>query len=338
VIPVDSSMMTQSSWRTEMSCSFRKCTNLPLRIFSLMVGVMLLLSFGACGKKEEQPSAAQASPKSFASPDDAGKVLVDAAKEEKRDALLAIFGQESKDLIFSGDAAEDKASFQGYVQAYEAMNRWRKLPDGSEVLLVGADNQAFPIPLKKNSAGQWYFDAEAGKQEILARRIGRDEIAAIDVCAALADAQAEYFSQRHDGVKQYAQKLISDPGKQNGLYWESPEGQPRSPLGPLVAFASEEGYSVKPDSHQPFHGYYFRRLDKQGAVANGGAKNYVVNGKMTGGFAYIAYPAQYGDTGVMTFIINQDKVVYQNNLGKDTAESAKAVTEFNPDKSWTALK
>ena len=171
----------------------------------------------------------------------------------------------------------------------------------------------------------------------MARRIGRDEIAAIDVCVAFADAQAEYFSQRHDGLKQYAQKLISDPGKQNGLYWESPRIS-RSPLGPLVAFASEEGYAVKPDSHQPFYGYYFRRLDKQGADVNGGAKNYVVNGKMTRGFAYIAYPAQYGDTGVMTFMIDQHRVVYQNNLGKDTADLAKAVTEFNPDKSWTALK
>ena len=136
-------------------------------------------------------------------------------------------------------------------------------------------------------------------------------------------AQAEYFSQRHDGVKQYAQKLISDPGKQNGLYWESPEGQPRSPLGPLVAFASEEGYAVKPDSHQPFHGYYFRRLDKQGAGAKGGAKNYVVNGKMTGGFAYIAYPAQYGDTGVMTFIIDQDEWFTKAILAKTPPISRK---------------
>lgn len=321
-----------------MSYSSRKRVRLLFRLFSLMVGVILLLSFGACGKKEEQPAGAQTSPKVFASPDDAGKALLDAAKSGSPDGMLVIFGPGSKDIIYSGNATEDKASFDGYVQAYEVMNRWRKLPGGSEVLLVGADNQAFPIPLKINSAGQWYFDAEAGKQEILARRIGQDEIAAIDVCAALADAQAEYFSQRHDGVKQYAQKLISDPGKQNGLYWESPEGQPRSPLGPLVAFASEEGFAVKPDSHQPFHGYYFRRLDKQGAGANGGAKNYVVNGNMTGGFAYIAYPAQYGDTGVMTFIIDQDRVVYQSNLGKDTVEMAKAVTEFNPDKSWTALK
>ncbi len=314
----------------------RNRASLMSRFSRLMVAAAILLSIGACSNKE-QPAPTQASPRTFASPDDAGKGLFEAARSGNQDTVLALFGPGTKDLIYTGNASEDKASLDGFVQAYQVMNRWRKLGDGSELLLVGADNQAFPIPLK-NAAGHWYFDAVAGKEEIVARRIGRDEIAAIDVCVALADAQAEYFSQRHDGLKQYAQKLISDPGKQNGLYWESPEDQPRSPLGPLVAFASEEGYAVKPDSHQPFYGYYFRRLDKQGADVNGGAKNYVVNGKMTRGFAYIAYPAQYGDTGVMTFIIDQHRVVYQNNLGKDTADLAKAVTEFNPDKSWTALK
>ncbi len=204
--------------------------------------------------------------------------------------------------------------------------------------MVGADNHAFPIVLKKNGAGQWYFDTAAGKAEILARRIGRDELAAIDVSAALADAQAEYLSQRHDGVKQYAQKFISDQGKQNGLYWNSAEGQPKSPLGPLVAFASDEGYAFKQGSYQPFHGYYFRMLTGQGADAKGGAKAFVVNGKMTGGFAFVAYPAQYDDSGVMTFIVNQDRVVYQKNLGKDTATLAKAMTEFNPDKGWTPVQ
>jgi hypothetical protein len=299
--------------------------------------VVTLFAIGACTKKE-QPAPAPASPQAFASPEAAGKGLVEAAKSQNQDTILFIFGPGSKELIYSGDAAEDKASFEGFVQAYNVMNRWRTLPDGSQLLLLGADNQAFPIPLKKNASGQWYFDTAAGKDEILARRIGHDEIAAIDVCAVLADAQAEYFSQKHDGVKQYAQKFISDPGKQNGLYWESAEGQPRSPVGPLVAFATEEGYSIKSGPHQAFHGYLFRRLDKQGADAKGGAKDYIVNGKMTGGFAYVAYPATYNDTGVMTFIIDQDRVVYQKNLGKDTADLAKAMTDFNPDKSWTALQ
>src|SRR5208283_2637359 len=191
--------------------------------------------------------------------------------------------------------------------------------------LVGADNQAFPIPLK-STAGQWYFDAAAGKKEIAARRIGRNEIVAMDACGALAEAQAQYFAQRHGGVKQYAQKFISDTGQQNGLYWESPQGAPRSPLGPLVAYATQEGLTIKPGVAQPFYGYYFRRLDSQGAAAKGGAKPYIVDGKMTGGFAYIAYPANYDDSGVKTFIINQDGVIYQKDLGKDTVSAAKAMT------------
>jgi Protein of unknown function (DUF2950) len=225
----------------------------------------------------------------------------------------------------------------GFAQAYQVMNRWRKLDDGTELLIVGADNQAFPIPLMKNATGQWYFDVAAGKEEILARRIGLDELSAIDVSTALAGAQAQYFSQKHGGVKGYAQKFISDSGQQNGLYWESPAGAPRSPLGPLVAFASEEGISIKPDAAQPFNGYYFRRLDNQGSAAKGGAKPYIVNGKMTGGFAYVGYPAKYGDTGIKTFIINQDGLIYQKDLGKDTVALAKAMSTFNPDQGWTTL-
>jgi hypothetical protein len=154
----------------------------------------------------------------------------------------------------------------------------------------------------------------------------------------LAESQVEYFSQKHGGVKQYAQKLISDPGQQNGLYWESAPGAPRSPLGPLVAFASEEGTAIKPDAAKSYYGYSYRRLDNQGADAKGGAKPYVVNGKMTGGFAYIAYPAKYGDSGIKTFLINQNQVVFEKDLGKDTVNAAKAMTGFNPDSTWTALQ
>jgi len=316
---------------------FRNRASLAVRVLSLTVVVAMLLAFAACGKKE-QPAPAPAAPQTFASPEAAGKALVEAAKAQNQDTMLAIFGPGAKELIYSGDAAEDKDSMEGFVQAYGVMNRWRTLPDGSEILLVGADNQAFPIPLKKNASDQWYFDTAAGKEEVLARRIGRDEIVAIDVSRALADAQAEYFSQKHDGVKQYAQKFVSDSGKKNGLYWESPEGQPKSPVGTLVAYATDEGYDVKSNPHQAFHGYYFRILDKQGPDAKGGEKSYMVNGKMTGGFAYVAYPATYNDTGIMTFIVDQHGVVYQKDLGKDTPEVAKAITEFNPDKSWTALQ
>jgi len=308
-----------------------------LSFLYVTVSFVLLLSLTACNKKEQSPET-QAAPKTFASPDEAGKALADAAKSQNQDAILAIFGPGSADIISTGNATEDKAALDGFAQAYQVMNRWRKLGDGSELLLVGADNQAFPIPLMKNTAGQWYFDAAAGKEEILARRIGRNELAAIDVCAALADSQAQYFSQKHGGVKQYAQKFISDAGQQNGLYWESPQGSPRSPLGPLVAFATEEGFTVKPDAAQPFYGYYFRRLNAQGPAAKGGAKPYVVNGKMTGGFAYVAYPAKYDDSGIKTFIINQDGVVFAKDLGKDTENLAKAMTDFNPDNTWTVLK
>jgi hypothetical protein len=321
----------------------RNRASLRLRSLVLMASAAALFPIWGCGGRngnKAQPSATeatQAAPKKFASPDEAGKGLYDAAKSGNQEAIASIFGGGSKDLISTGNAAEDKASLAGFAQAYQVMNRWRKLNDGSELLLVGADNQAFPIPLK-STAGQWYFDAAAGKEELIARRIGRDEIVAIDACAALAESQQQYFAQKHGGVKQYAQKFISDSGQQNGLYWQSPQGSARSPLGPLVAFATEEGLTLKPNDARPFYGYYFHRLDGQGAAAKGGAKQYVVNGKATAGFGYVAYPAKFDESGVQTFIVNQDGVIYAKNLGKDTATIAKAMTEFNPDKTWTAVQ
>jgi hypothetical protein len=320
-----------------MSSLVRNRTDLARFFLSLTVGFGLLFCLSACNEKE-QSKPAQAAPKTFATPGDAGNALADAAKSQNQDQVLAILGPGSVDIVSSGDAAEDKIALAGFAKAYQVMNRWRKLSDTSELLLVGADNQAFPIPLTKNAAGQWYFDVAAGKTEILARRIGRDEIAAIYICGALAQSQTQYFSQAHGGVKQYAQKFISDPGQQNGLYWKSAQGAPRSPIGPLVAYASDEGITIKPDNAQPYYGYYFRRLESQGSDAKGGAKPYVVNGKMVAGFAYVAYPAKYGDTGIKTFLINQDQAVFEKDLGKDTATAAKAMTAFNPDTSWTALK
>jgi hypothetical protein len=276
----------------------------------------------------------------FASPDEAASGLLDAAKSGDQNAVLAIFGPESKEIIFSGDAVQDKSTVGAFVTAYGVMHRWRKMNDGAQILLIGADNFSFPIPLKKNGSGQWFFDTAAGKDEILTRRIGRNELAVIDVCGALADAQAEYFSQRHEGggPKEYAVKFISDSGKQNGLYWESPEGQPKSPLGPLVVFATAEGYNAKPDAHIPFHGYFFHMITRQGSHAPGGAKDYMVNGKMAGGFAFVAYPAEYGNSGIMTFIINQDGVLLQKDLGKTTTETASAMSEFDPDTSWSQVQ
>jgi hypothetical protein len=304
----------------------------------VFVLVGLTAGVASCNKQEKRAETrTQASQKTFASPDDAGKALVDAAKAGDRDALLAIFGPESKAVIYSGDAEQDKSALSGFVSDYDVMHRWRRLQDDSQLLITGVDNKTFPIPLKKNVAGQWYFDTHAGKEEILARRIGKNENAAVDICAAIADAQQEYFSQHHDGVNQYAQKFISDEGQRNGLYWPPVDGQPKSPLGPLVAFATSEGYTVHPDQHHPYYGYYFVMLDKQGADAKGGAKSYVVNGKMARGFGVLAYPSQYGDSGIMTFMINQNGVVFQKDLGKNTDELAAKVTEFNPDKSWQAV-
>jgi hypothetical protein len=304
-----------------------KAYRVTIAVTLLALGIVLAVA--ACNKSSKASSTV------FASPDDAGNSLVQAGKSDDPKALQAIFGPNSKEIISSGDAVDDKATVNNFVEAYGVMHRWRKMDDNAQVLLVGADNFAFPIPLRKNGGGQWFFDTAAGKDEILARRIGRNELGAIAVCRALADAQIEYFSQGHDD--QFAMKFISDPGKQNGLYWDSPEGQPKSPLGPLVAFASSEGYSAKQNSHAPFHGYYFRMLNKQGAFAQDGVKDYVVDGKMTGGFAFVAYPAEYGNSGVMTFIINQDGVLLQKDLGKTTLKTVTAMSDFDPAAGWTSV-
>jgi hypothetical protein len=302
---------------------------IPLALALMLLALIICLA--ACSKIEKS------SFRVFASADEAGNGLLEAAKSGDQNAVLAVFGPESRDTIFSGDAVQDRDTVEKFVAAYELMHRWRKIPDDAQILLVGADNFAFPIPLKKTASGQWFFDAAAGKDEILARRIGRNELAVIDACRALVEAQAEYFSQPHTGAtaKQYALKFISDAGTQNGLYWDPAEGQPRSPLGPLVAFATDEGYSAKADSHALFHGYIFRILKRQGSHAPGGAKDYVVSGKMLGGFAFVAYPAEYGNSGVMTFIINQDGVLLQKDLGRTTPETATGMTEFDPDTSWS---
>jgi hypothetical protein len=312
-----------------MSTKLRELTHSPHLIL-----LALAISLLSCSKTQK-PST-----KVFATPEDAGNALLTAAKGDDTTAALAIFGPDSKEIIFSGDAVQDKNAVDAFVARYGAMHRWRKLPDGSQILLVGADNFAFPIPLKKNADGRWFFDIAAGKEEILNRRVGRNELAIIDVCEALVRAQTEYYSQLHDGakMKQYAIKFISDPGKQNGLYWQSSPGQPQSPLGPLVAFATAEGYSAKPDAHVPFHGYYFHMLKGQTDKSRGGAKNYIVDGKMAAGFAFVAYPAEYGDSGVMTFMMNQDGVLLQKDLGKSTVQTATAMTEYDPDSSWSSVE
>lgn len=289
----------------------------------------------SCNKQQEKPQAAQ---NIFASPDDAGNALVAAAKSGNGGQVLAVLGPGSKDVVGSGDPARDKADIAGFVSDYDTMHRWRNLPDGSKLLITGTDNKTFPLPLKKNTAGQWYFDVQAGKQELQARQIGRNELAAIDISQEIAAAQQQYFSQSHDGTKQYTQKFISNEGKQDGLYWPEVQGQPKSPLGPLIAFATAQGLKVQANEHQPYYGYYFAILDKQGADAKGGAKDYIVNGRMTRGFAVLAYPAEYRQSGVMTFLINQNGPLLQKDLGNGTNQVAAAMAEFNPDKSWTVVE
>jgi Protein of unknown function (DUF2950) len=301
--------------------------------------LVVLLPMVAC-KQSEKPSTTASTSNVFASPDDAGNALLTAAKAGDQNALLTIFGPDSKELINSGDAVQDKHTIDLFVAGYGQMHRWRKMPDGSQILLVGAENFPFPIPLKTNADGKWFFDTAAGKEEVLNRRIGRNELAIIDVSEAAADAEAEYFYHPHNGekAKEYAAKFLSDPNKQNGLYWKSADGQPASPLGPLAAAAASDGYSPNPEGHAAFHGYFFRMLKGQTDKAPGGAKEYMVNGKMTGGFAFVAYPATYGNSGVMTFIVNQDGVLLQKDLGKTTTETASAMSLFDPDSTWIIVE
>jgi hypothetical protein len=296
---------------------------------ALFFAVLLLVSCGKAGSpKIEQ--------KTFNSPAEAGDAFLAAAKAGDQSALLAIFGPDSNSVLFSGDAVKDKDSLQEFVAAYEQMHRWREIKVGGEMLYVGADNFPFPIPLGKNPSGQWVFDTAAGKDEILARRIGKGELSAIAACSAVADAEQAYFAKTHDGekTKQYAQKFISDDGKQNGLYWPVAAGQTPSPLEQVRDFAKAAGYTNAGEKPQPFNGYYFRFLTKQGDTAKGGAMDYLVNGQMTGGFAILAYPADYRNSGIMTFIVGKDGVVYQKDLGEKTADLASVMAEYNPGDGW----
>ena len=284
----------------------------------------------SCGNAPQKPTTESTAQKVFASPADAGAAFLEAAKSGDQAALLAIFGPDGKTALFSGDAVKDKNNLQDFVAAYDQMHRWREIKVGGEVLYVGADNYPFPIPLGKNAAGQWVFDTAAGKDEILARRIGRDELTAIAASSAVADAQAKYFRMQ----KQYAQKFISDEGKKDGLYWPVAAGQTPSPLEDVRDFAKAAGYTNADTKPQPFDGYYFRILTRQGDKAKGGAKDYIVNGKMTGGFAVLAYPAEYRNSGIMTFVVDKDGVVYQKDLGEKTVELAQAMAQYDPGDGW----
>ncbi len=271
--------------------------------------------------------------KMFGSPQDASMSLYAAAKADDTQAVIAILGASSESVIHSGDPVQDKKNLADFLARYEQMNRIGKQTDGSRVLYLGADNWPFPIPLEQKG-GEWYFNTAAGKKEILFRRIGRNELAAIRVLNALVDAQKEYYQGTHDGAtNQYAARILSSEGKQDGLYWKTAEGEPQSPIGPVIAYATKEGYSNKT---APFHGYFYRPLKGQGANVHGGAKSYSTDGKITG-FAFIAYPAEYRNSGVMTFLVDTNGVIYEKDLGASTPTAAPAITSFNPDKTWTRI-
>jgi hypothetical protein len=306
------------------------------RLAMFLAPAVLIICFASCNEPEKSQPAAQ---KTFASPAEAGSAFLEAAKSGDQGALLAIFGTGAKDVLFSGDPVKDKDALQDFVAAYSQMNRWREIKPGGEILYVGGDNYPFPVPLAKNPAGQWSFDTAAGRDEILARRIGKGELTAIAGCGAIADAQRQYFNQTHDGdqVKQYAQNFVSDKGKQNGLYWQVADGQTPSPLGELGDFAKALGYTSAGSKPQPFNGYYFQILTKQGDKAPGGAKDYIVNGKMTGGFGVLAFPAEYRNSGIMTFICGKDGNVYQKDLGEKTTELAATIAEYNPGDGWNSV-
>jgi len=279
--------------------------------------------------------AQQPGQKTFSSAEDASREIVRAVQNNDEKAMLDILGPEGKQIVASGDETEDAINRANFVEKYQEMHRLVKEPNGSTVLYIGAKNWPTPIPLV-NHGSSWYFDTEAGKKEILFRRIGRNELWTIRICEALVAAQKEYHATQQS---EYAQKILSDEGQHNGLYWRAAEGEAQSPIGPLVASAVAQGYATPQDgAATPYHGYYYRVLTRQGKNGPGGAKSYIRNGKMTEEFAFVAYPAEYRSSGVMTFMVGDDGVVYQKDLGKRTDVLAKALKEYNPDFRWQKVE
>jgi hypothetical protein len=303
--------------------NFDRATFSKLTVFA----AILFAFFPAISRAQQQGQ------KTFASAAEASQALFNAAQANDDKAVLEVLGPEGKKIISSGDPAEDEESRSNFVQKFQVMHRLVKEPDGTTTLYVGAENWPTPIPLL-NKGDLWYFDTEAGKREILFRRIGNNELSAIRVCEELVAAEKDYSSKQNG---QYAAKFVSDEGKHNGLYWLGTDNQFESPIGPLVANAGSEG-GVAPGLRSgpvPFRGYYFRILESQGKHGPGGPLDYVSDGKMTKGFAFVAYPAVYRDSGVMTFIVGRDGAVYERDLGKQTEERAKTMKAYDPDPSWT---
>jgi hypothetical protein len=310
-----------------------------VRSTSLLAAALALVAGAAVSLLRADPAPA-GSPRSFRSPEDAVNALVAATKAGDHATIDAIFGPGVNDLL-SGDPKQDAIEFAEFAGLIGQFSQLVQKADDRFVLNLGDQNWPFPIPLVKKD-GSWYFDTAAGKDEIVNRRIGEDELTAIGVCQTYVSAQREYASEDRagDGVFKFAQKFRSAPGQKDGLYWPAAPDEDPSPLGPFIAEVHAEGYGGKTaeGQPQPFHGYRFKILTAQGASAPGGAYDYVINGNMIAGFALVAYPAHWGESGVMTFVVNQWGKVYQSNLGPQSADIAAAMTDFDPDQDWTAVK
>jgi hypothetical protein len=299
----------------------------------LCMAVALILT--ACSQQQQQSGD---SALTFTTPEEAVTALAAAAEKHDVAELRRIFGPGTEELLTSGDDVADRSAREAFLQRFKVRHQLVSGGPDDLMLQVGEDDWPLPIPLLKQN-GRWHFDGAAGADQIIRQRIGANELRAIDVMHGFVAAQQMYASRGHDGAPPgiYAQKLRSDPGKQNGLYWEAAPGQPESPAGPLLAHATAEGYAGAQQRGAPYHGYFYRPLFSQGADATGGALDYTVNGKLTKGFALIAFPADYGASGIMTFIVNQDGLVWQKDLGEDTAAAASAIDKFNPDSTWTPI-
>ncbi|HEX6136899.1 MAG TPA: DUF2950 domain-containing protein [Casimicrobiaceae bacterium] len=313
-MPEMKKMLLDPSWRTRLG---------------LALACMLALPSVAPAADDAAMQPHRPVQRGYATPQDASQALVAAVRSEDPRAIRRVLGPGSDKLIRSGDPTADRQARMRFLATWEKGSRVEQEEDARAILLIGENDWPFPFPIVHRGGG-WMFDVRSGAEEVLNRRIGRNELAAIQVCLAYVDAQREYATREGNGVRTYAMRLVSTPGAKDGLYWPTQDGEPQSPLGPLASKAKEEGYD-----RQPYHGYYYRVLTGQGPAAPGGAYDYVVDGRMLGGFALIAYPARWGASGVMTFIVNHDGVVYQRNLGSRTVAIATSMTRFDPDPRWS---
>ena len=318
---------------------YREIKNLFLMALIFAPSFALSASPSSAATAPAEAKSVQA--QGFQTPDDGAKALLDAARSDDRNQIIAVFGSHDEDILSSGDDVKDKNSRSEFVALAQEKMVVEKVGENRAIVHVGKTDWPFPIPLVKNG-DSWQFDAKQGRQEILSRRIGRNELSALSAIRGYMEAQFDYASSDRDGhgVLKYAQKLQSEPGKHDGLFWETENGQPQSPLGPLIAQARAEGYKVKGavEKPSPYHGYYYRILTRQGSNAPGGKYDYIINGNMIAGFALVAFPAQYGSSGIMTFVVNHQGKIFQKDLGLKTAEIAEKMKEYNPDSTWEPVQ